>query len=114
MEKRLIARLKNEYDFNAKIFPSIYSEVIPFNYRLYIKPCTGGIYRAQMFSTLNDENSLGISKTGPIILTTKPRDFSLKKYANKAEYYLSSKLLFPYAYATGKFDESTIENMIDK
>ena len=60
-----------------------------------------------MFSTLNDENSLGISKTGPIILTTKPRDFSLKKYANKAEYYLSSKLLFPYAYATGKFDEST-------
>lgn len=107
MKKGLIAHLLKKHIFNVKIFPSISSEVIPFDYRLYIQPYIGGIYRAQIFSTFDDEYVLGISKTGPTILTTKPKGFSLKKYANNLKYYLSSNLLFPYVYATSKFDENS-------
>lgn len=107
IKKGLLAHLKNKYDFNAKIYPSICSEVIPFDYSLCIRPYIGGIYRTQIFSTFDNEYSLGINRTLPVILLAKPKGLSPKKYANKAEYYLSSTPQFPYAYASGKFDENT-------
>lgn len=106
LKKGLLAHLKNKYDFNAKIYPSICSEVIPFDYSLCIRPYIGGIYRTQIFSTFDNEYSLGINRTLPVILLAKPKGLSPKKYANKAEYYLSSTPLFPYAYATENTQKS--------
>lgn len=107
IKKSLLAHLKNKYDFNVKIFPSVCSNVIPFDFSLRIRPYIGGVYRTQIFSTFDNKYSLGINRTLPKILFSKPKGLSPKKYANKAEYYMSSSPLFPYACASGKFDENT-------
>ncbi len=62
----------------CKIYNSVTSKVIPFDYKLVISPKIGGIYEAQMFSTFDDESSLGINKTLPNILTKKQNTLYLK------------------------------------
>ncbi len=60
-----------------------------------------------MFSTFDDESSLGISKTLSNIVTEKVKHSLTKKYAYKSVTYFSSTPLYPYFSANGKFDENT-------
>lgn len=103
----LFANLMKRYDFTVKIYNSVTSKVIPFDYNLVISPKIGGIYEAQMFSTFDDESSLGINKTLPNILTEKVKHSLYKEYAYKSVTSFSSTPLYPYFSASGKFDENT-------
>lgn len=107
VKRNFLELFLNKYRFNIKIYPSIMSEVIPFNYTLRIRPYIGGIYRTQLFTSFDDDFSLGTAKTGPILFETMPSKISLKKYANTSDHQLSTNVLFPYAYAVGKYDEKT-------
>lgn len=107
MRRRLFARVINKYDFDIKIHNSISSKVIPFDYSLIVRPYIGGIYRMQLFSTFDNKNSLGINKTGPVILSSKPKRNLYKKYASDSEWHFSSTPLFPYFSAYGKVYENS-------
>ncbi len=107
IRRGFLAKLMKRYDFTVKIYNSVTSDVIPFDYRLVISPNMGGVYRAQMFSTFDDELSLGISKTLPKILTSKIKHSLSKKYAYKSVTYFSSTPLYSYFSASGKFDKNT-------
>lgn len=103
----IFAKLMKRYSFTVKIYNSVDSNVIPFDYRLVINPSIGGVYGAQMFSTFEDESSLGINKTFPNIITEKLKYSLSKKYAFKSVTYFSSTPLHPYFSASGKFSEDT-------
>lgn len=106
LKKGLLTQLVNKHDFNVKIYPSISSKVIPFDYSLCVRPYIGGIYRTQIFSIFDNDFSFGINKTCPLISSLKPKVFSTKKYANNSAYCFSSTPLYPYTYVLGKFDEN--------
>lgn len=106
IRRGLLSRLMKRYDFTVKINNSITSNVIPFDYRLVIRPNMGGVLRAQMFSPFDDEFTFGINKTLPNILTSKIKHSLEKKYANKYITYFSSTPLYSYFSANGKFDEN--------
>ncbi|WP_434307604.1 hypothetical protein [Clostridium botulinum] len=101
------AKLMKKYDFTVKIYNSVTSKVIPFDYKLVISPKIGGIYEAQMFSTFDDESSLGINKTLPNILTKKAKHSLSKEYAYKSVTSFSSTPLYSYFSVSGKFGENT-------
>lgn len=88
-------RLIKNYNFHVKIFNSVISQTIPFNYGIVIKPYIGGIHKAKIFSSLNENSYLGTEKNVPII-TNNRTPIYLKKYAYIYTTYFSSSPLFSY------------------
>lgn len=105
LRKNLLQRLIKNYDITVKINNSIRSDSIPFNNRFIVGSYVGGISRAQIFSTYDDEQSISINKTHPEILNNRKAFKLSKKYANSNMYTFLSSPIFPYFSALGKYDE---------
>ncbi|MBP1905822.1 hypothetical protein J2Z32_002470 [Paenibacillus turicensis] len=112
MEPGIRSYLLKKYPFNVKIYNSVSSDTIPFEYKLSIVPLVGGISRAQIFSTFDEERSLGISKTGIQIASSKIKNRLSKKYAHRTITYFSSSPIYPYFTASGKINNNESNHRI--
>ncbi|HHJ1171845.1 TPA: hypothetical protein ACQFK9_000422 [Proteus mirabilis] len=83
--------------FSMKIFNSITSDSIRFEYKLQITPITGGVSRVQLFDGLEKNSRVGINRTGPVIINkTWPKNKFPKKYAYESFHEFVSSPFFSY------------------
>lgn len=83
--------------FSMKIFNSISSEVLRFEYKIQIIPITGGVRRAQLFSGIEKGNYIGIDRSGPVIINkVNQRKKFPRKYAYESLHGFTSTPFYSY------------------
>ncbi|TSB45564.1 hypothetical protein [Alkalicoccobacillus porphyridii] len=91
--------------FSVKTDNSISSSKLAFNYSLRIKPLLGGVYRSHIFNDLERTESIGTTKTLPVVRTYKNKYKFPDKYAHQDIISFSSSPIYPYFSVNGTFDE---------
>ena len=96
--KRYFSRANHQ----VKIYNSIASGTIDFDYEIIITAINGGICRAQLFENIEKREYIGISTTGPELRTSIPKHSPPKEYANQGRVSFYGTPLFPYFSAAGR------------
>jgi len=106
-------KLNSNKSFEVKIFNSILSETLPFDYKLIVHSQLGGIYRTMKFDVLDKKTLIGIAKT-----LHKKKKISVfhpfKKYAYNTNIHFDSSPLYPYATACVLNDASQNDFMLSR
>lgn len=80
----------------VKIYSSVMSGTIDFDYEINVVAINGGIFRAQLFENIEKREYIGISTTGPELRTLIPKHSPPKEYANQGRISFYGTPLFPY------------------
>ncbi|WP_313112738.1 hypothetical protein [Pseudescherichia sp.] len=96
----------------VKIYSSVMSGTIDFDYEINIVAMNGGIYRAQLFENIEKREFIGISTTGPELRTSIPKHSPPKNYANQGRVSFYGTPLFPYFSAAGRENNTADEDAI--
>ncbi|WP_312211821.1 hypothetical protein [Pseudescherichia sp.] len=96
----------------VKIYSSIMSGTIDFDYEINIIAINGGIYRAQLFENIEKREFIGISTTGPELRASIPTNSPPKKYANQGRVSFYGTPLFPYFSAASRENDTADEDAI--
>lgn len=104
-KKNTIIRYLKGSSFCVKLFNSVTSETINFDYDLKIKPLIGGINRSQIFSDIEKREYIGTNRTFPVIRNHRNRNRFPKRYAHQNVVDFSSSPLYSYFSVNGKFNK---------
>lgn len=96
----------------VKIYSSVMSGTIDFDYEINIVAINGGIYRAQLFENIEKREYIGISTTGPELRTSIPKHSPPKEYANQGRVSFYGTPLFPYFSAAGRESDADEQDAI--
>lgn len=96
----------------VKIYSSVMSGTIDFDYEINIVAINGGIYRAQLFENIGKREYIGIGTTGPELRTSIPKHSPPKEYANQGRVSFYGTPLFPYFSAAGRESDTDDEDAI--
>ncbi|MBZ2406442.1 hypothetical protein [Liquorilactobacillus hordei] len=91
--------------FEVKIYNSIMSDTIPFEYTLQIVSMLGGIFRIHCFDCMDDISTLGVVKSLPIIKQKVKKNRFSKRYAYDNLISFSSDYFYSYFEALGKYNK---------
>lgn len=105
-------RYFGDANHQVKIYSSVMSGTIDFDYEINIIAINGGIYRAQLFENIEKREYIGISTTGPELRTSIPKHSPPKKYANQGRISFYGTPLFPYFSAAGRENDTDDEDAI--
>lgn len=107
-------KLNTNKSFEVKIFNSIMSKTLPFDYKLIVHSQIGGIYKAMKFDILGEKSFVGIAKTLPRINKTMLVFHPFKRYAYNTNIHFKSTPLFPYATAKNIDNDSENKLMLNR
>lgn len=91
--------------FEVKIYNSVMSDTIPFDYTLQIESMVGGIFRTHCFNRMDDSSTMGAVKSLPIIKKKRRKNLIFKKYAHDKLISFSSDPFYCYFETLGKYDK---------
>ncbi|WP_314419829.1 hypothetical protein [Pseudescherichia vulneris] len=96
----------------VKIYSSLMSGTIDFDYEINIVAKNGGIYRAQLFENIEKREYIGIGTTGPALRPSIPKHSPPKQYANQGRVSFYGTPLFPYFSAAGREGDANEQDAI--
>ena len=111
-EESRFKRYFGDANHQVKIYSSIMSGTIDFDYEINIVAINGGIFRAQLFENIEKHEFIGISTTGPELRASIPKHSPPKKYANQGRVSFYGTPLFPYFSASGREDDADDQDAI--
>ena len=99
-------RFFSKANHQVKIYSSVLSGTLDFDYEINIVAINGGIYRAQLFENIEKREYIGISTTGPELRASIPKHSPPKEYANQGRVSFYGTPLFPYFSAAGRENDT--------
>lgn len=112
----LLIKSKDKHGgFSVKLFNSVMSDVVPFDYNLVVYSKIGGISSCNVFPEIEDSMPLGISKDISNVKRFNPILLPFWKYAFNQKLKFEASPFFPYCTLNGEFlNNDTVKYILNR